>query len=478
MSVAFRRVGIILLLIGLAVGPVFSQGTGASSGFGFKMALGLGVQTFNEPDVYNAGSLTTTYQSIGLTPDFSFGNFGIGLQIAIDYRFAGPGSSLQIRRGDWIPQATVGGVLVDDVTFQSIMALYLPKIAYVRWGEKGDPLFLKLGSFNDATLGDGFIVGDYNNSLFLPGERHFGFQGDLDGNLFKFPYVGAETFIGNVAQMDVLGGRIYVRPLVSLSIPILSNLAVGFTAAVDTKPYFNTVSAATPIAGAPAIASPVGVFGGDVQLPIVSVKDVVSLVSFADVATIQGKSWGGMMGVGGRLINIFTYGAQIRLLGPNFIPMYFSSTYDLTRDQQYAIASSAKELTPTLVGWQASIGTSFLGDKIVFNVSLDGPFVTGLVTDPTLPGYLLSYPHLRGILSLAEGVVPGITFDFSYDKKGIAKWADLISAQDAAIQAQINFKSGPAVISFVYKIVYDQSIVPPGNPWNVTSGLQTSIALF
>jgi hypothetical protein len=477
MSVAFRRLGIILCLIGLAVGPVFSQGAGAPSGFGFKMALGLGVQTFNEKDAA-AGTPTTTYQSIGLSPDISFGNFGIGLAIAIDYRFAGPSSTLEIRRGDWIPQKSVGGVLVDDVSFQSLAGLYLPKIAYVRWGEKGDPLFLKLGSFNDATLGDGFIVGNYENTLFLPGERHFGFQGDLDGNLFKFPYVGAETFVGNVAQMDVMGGRVYVRPLASLSIPILNHLAIGFTGVVDTQPYFNTVSATSPAAGAPATASPVGVFGGDIQLPLVYMKDVFSLVSFADVATIQGKSWGGMMGVGGKLINIFTYGAQLRALGPNFIPVYFSSTYDLTRDQQYAVAASTANLTPSLLGWQASIGTTFLGDKLVFNVSLDGPFVAGLVTNPNDPAYVMSYPHLRGILSLAEGVVPGITFDFSYDKKGIAKWADLISAQDAAILAQVNFKSGPAVISFVYKIVYDQTIVPPGNPWNVTSGLQTSIALF
>ena len=45
-----------------------------------------------------------------------------------------------------------------------------------------------------------------------------------------------------------------------------------------------------------------------------------------------------------------------------------------------------------------------------------------------------------------------------------------------AIQAQVNFKTGPAVISFVYKIVYDPTQTP--DPWAVTSGLQTSISLF
>jgi len=53
--------------------------------------------------------------------------------------------------------------------------------------------------------------------------------------------------------------------------------------------------------------------------------------------------------------------------------------------------------------------------------------------------------------------------------------AKAASAENAAIQAQFNFKSGPAVISFVYKIVYDPTQTPE---WNITSGLQSSIQLF
>jgi hypothetical protein len=162
---------------------------------------------------------------------------------------------------------------------------------------------------------------------------------------------------------------------------------------------------------------------------------------------------------------------QLRLLGPNFIPVYFGPTYDLLRDQQYQIVTSGLS-DYTVMGWQASLGTSFLDGKIVFNVAIDGPFVAPS-TDPT---GLMSHPHLRGILTLADGVVPGISFDFSYDKKDLETFADLVSAKDAAIQAQLNFRTGPAVISFVYKIVYDPTQSP--NPWNVTSGLQSSIQLF
>ena len=445
MTKALRRFAVILVMFGLAGGLVFSQSTPSAGGFAFKMDMGIGVQNFS-------GSVEPgTFQSIGLSPDISFGSFGIGLALTINYNFtSGTGGSLYIRQADWVP-----------TDFQSFLAIYLPKISYIRWGEKGDPLFLKFGSFKDATLGDGFIMGEYDNTLFLPADRHFGFQADLDGGLFNFPFVGLETVVGNVARLDVLGGRAYVRPLISTSIPIFNNLEVGFTGVVDTQPalYGTTVAPAAPVA----------VLGGDILLPIVYLKDVFSLAAFTDVASIQGKSWGGMLGFGGRIINFITYGAQLRVLGSGFTPVYFGPSYDLTRNTQFDDVQTASG-TGSTVGASVSAGTSLLDDKIVFRVSLDAPFYS-TETDPRL--YL---PHLRGIVSLAEGVVPGITFDFSYDKAAIATWGDLVSPQDAIIKAQLNFKTGGAVISFVYSIVYNPP--PAAEPWTVTSGLQSSISLF
>lgn len=444
MSAALRRCAVILVLCILAVGPAFSQATPPADSFGFKMALGIGIQNFSGP--VEPG----TFSSIGLAPDISFGKFGIGLDLTINYNTNN--GSLYIRRADWV---------VDS--FQNFLEVYLPKIAYIRWGVKGDPLFLELGSFRDATLGDGFIMGSYNNMLFMPEQRHFGLQADLDGSLFDAPFFGFESVIGNLAQMDVLGGRLYVRPLVSTELPVLNKLEVGFTAAVDTNPFFGTLSVGNP--------SPIAAFGGDIRVPIVNTQNVFSLVAFTDVATIQTKRWGGMIGVGGRIISIFTYGLQFRVLGEDFIPDYFGPTYDLLRDRQYIIVHTGG-FSPAMLGWLASVGTSFLQDKFVFTITLDGPFAPSSSADR-----LLRYPHLRGIVSLAEGVVPGISFDFSYDKKALATLPYLVSAEDAAIQAQLNFRTGPAVISFLYKIVYDPT-QPRDHPWHVTSGLQSSIALF
>ena len=448
MTVTLRRLALIVLVTGLIAGAAFGEEGGPSFGLG----LGIGVQTFTDTIP------PTTYQSLSLSPDLALGKFGIGLAVTLNYRFTGSG--IEVRLKDWWPQAP------DPVTLQSVAAIYLPKIKYVRWGEKGDPLFIKLGSIDDATLGNGFIVGNYANTLFLPENRHFGLNLDVDGSLFKFPYVGLETMVGDLAQFDVIGGRLYVRPLIGTSIPILKNLEFGGTLAADTKPYLYRVPAAA--------ASTVVVFGGDVRLPILYLENVFSLITFADVASTPdgatGRAWGGAVGLGGKIFSFLTYGAQVRVLGEDFIPTYFDATYDILRDAKYDLAQSGSFADATM-GWLASLGTSFFDEKIIFKVTLDAPF-TGWTTNPM---DIVKNPHLRGVFTIADGIIPGISLDASYDKSGITRWADLIDPLNAAIQAKLNYKSGPAVISFVYKVRYDPTVP---SLWVVTSGLESSIQLF
>jgi hypothetical protein len=462
MTAALRRLAVIAIVFCLATGMAVAQdeqpapGSPAAPGFGFAMGLGIGVQTFNEPGPQPGPEfLPVTYQTLSLTPDFSWGKLGVGLSLALNYNFAGSDGSIKIRREDWWPTN-------EPVTFQNVLAIYLPKIAYVRWGLKGDPLFLKFGSFNDATLGDGFVMGDYSNTLFLPTERHFGLQADVDGTLFDFPYVGMESVVGNLARFDVMGIRAYARPLAKTSIPIFDGLQVGVTAAVDTEPYHNTASAGSP--------SMLSVLGVGALMPIIYTKDVFSLIAYTDAATIQARTWGSMAGVGGRIINIFTYGAQLRLLGSGFIPTYFGPAYDALRDVQYDAVTNANTSAGVTFGGLISAGVSLLGDKLIFKLTLDAPFITEETTD------ILKLPHLNAILSLASGVLPVFSFDFSYDKKGIGSFASLVDPTNAAIQGKLNLQSGPAVISFIYIITYDQRQSP--DPWTVTSGLQCSIALF
>jgi hypothetical protein len=178
-------------------------------------------------------------------------------------------------------------------------------------------------------------------------------------------------------------------------------------------------------------------------------------------------------GVGGRILSFLTYGAQLRALGPDFIPVYFDATYDLFRGAKYDIVQAGTG-TETSIAWYASLGTSFLNDLIVFNVSLDGPFEQKY---PEPPDNILNWPHLRAVFLIGEGLVKGLSLEASYDKKLIKNFASLIDPAEAAIQARLNYQIQVAVISFVYKLRKDATILPPGDPWVVTSGIETSIAL-
>jgi len=437
----------LLALIALAAAPGFAQSSG--SGFDFGMGLGIGVATYP-----NGDGTFTTWQSLSLKPDLALGKFGIGLDVKLNYNFTGgAGNEFQIRTEDWVPEG--------PDYFQSFLDIYLPKIMYVRGDEKGAPLYIKLGSIEDGTLGNGFIMGGYDNTLFVPDDRHFGLAFDLDGALFKFPYLGIETFVGDLAQLDVFGARLFVRPLVWLGVPIIKDLQVGASFAMDVKPglYEDPVDLGK---------DPVAVYGADARLPILSWK-ALSLAVFTDVATINGLSYGGMVGFGGRLLSFITYGAQLRVLGDNFIPVYFDATYDVFRKEKYTVATTPPASDDVTMAWFATLGTSFLNDLIVFNVSVESPFAWGPVdTDIT------QWPHLQGVFLIGQGLVKGLSLEASYDKKLVTNWGSLISPEDAVMQARLNYQIQVAVISFVYKLSYDETATPQ---WVVSSGLETSIAL-
>jgi hypothetical protein len=115
------------------------------------------------------------------------------------------------------------------------------KIRYVRFGHENDPLFVKVGGLSDVTIGHGFIVDHFTNMLHYPDQKLLGAQ----------VYINDVTPIGLTVQAmsaDLQefrgkydGGvgalRLAVKPLKMLSLPLLSNLSIGGTYAVDRNMY-------------------------------------------------------------------------------------------------------------------------------------------------------------------------------------------------------------------------------------------------
>lgn len=443
-----KRIGALVLVAVLALSFAWAE----DGGFNFQAGIVLGTDVIVVPGTNPVQ--TKTWNRLGFEPDLSFGPFGVGLDLSLRFQLSSlSGNAVEVYQGDWVPDYEGSG--------KSFLDLYLPKIMYLRYGFRGDPLYAKFGSIEDFTLGNGFIVGNYANTRFLPGQRLFGMQFNLDGQLFGFPYLGIELLAGNVAQFDVVGGRLFVRPLIDTGLPLLEDLQVGATAAIDTNPglYVNDGGIAD-----------VAIYGADLFLPIVKSK-AFPLAAFSELAFQPKGRSGFMVGAGGRLLGLITYGAQIRAMSAGFIPNYFDANYDLFR----SLKANVMQTTPSgegSVGWLAKAGASLFDDVIYFDVGVDGPFKAIPATASLNPA---EYPHLRAVAGVGEGLLGGFFFDFAYDKYFIGKggkfFEELIDPTDAVITAAVNFRSGAAVFTLLYNLNYN----PTTGDFDVTSSLQSSI---
>lgn len=425
-------------------------------GFGFD----LGVDSLPIP-----GDLTganDSYQRFGFKPELNLGAFGVGLDLTLRAKInlVGP-TPIDVYRPDWIPNYLGNGKTFLDV--------YLPKILFVRYGQRGQGIYAKLGSIEDLTIGNGFIMGNYSNTRFLPEQRIFGLGLGLDGSLFKFPYLGAEFAMGNLSQIDVLGGRLYTRPLAFMSVPILQSLEFGGEYVMDLKPYLygGTVAA---YGGAAVAGAKAQVWGVDAKMTIIP-SGPLTMGASADIAVQEGDRLGAAIGLAGRIINVITYGAQIRYLPDGFIADYFDSNYDLYRSVKYESLLAAPSGPPS-AGWYAQAGANFLDGKVVFGAALDGPFAA----KPAVATSSVSdYPHLKASIGTADGLLGGFSINGSYEKYYLGRtagfWTDLGSPENAQIGATLSYKTGLALISLVYNLRYDPAL----GTFDVTSSLQASV---
>ncbi len=447
-----KRLPLILVLIVL-VFPLTAQDSGGS-GSGFSAGIGLGSDLLPDPD---DSTKLTSWSKLGFQPDIAFGKFGIGLDLMFRFQLYPDNSSSPIRiySPDWIPQGS-----------QTILDVYLPKIMYVRYGLRGvDPFYVKLGSISDFTLGNGLIVSDYANTRFLPDLRIFGLQVGIDGSVLKFPYAGFEALTGNLARLDVIGGRVYVRPLAFLGNSLPARLQAGVTLAMDTDPFLYSTA---------GTGDPTFVVGADLTLPVVT-GQVFSLTAFAEGAREMNDSIGAITGVSGRLISIMRYTAQVRALQKGFIPSYFDTNYDFYRAQRYNFINTAPAGDFQL-GWLASLGFSLLGDKVVFGALLDGPFSDKPATSSDNNAL---YPHLKGSFLLKEGMIGGISLEAAYEKYFLGRTAsffeDLIDPEDAAIGMKVNYKTGATVLTLDYAYRWDPSMNGGAGGFDVSSSLSASV---
>jgi len=275
--------------------------------------------------------------------------------------------------------------------------------------------------------------------------------------------------VGNVAALDVGGGRVYAKPFGWL-VPdnaFLKPIQFGVTVAGDTNPYAQLPSAPNHASGA-VVAS-----GLDILVPLYA-QEGFSVDATADAA-LEGTHGGGQIGVGGKAFEILRWGLANRFLGDNFLPDYFDQGYEISRVDKFLIYNGTTSVPGTL-GWEATVGTNLWTGALIFTVSVSAPW--------TGQSSVYAQPQFQSRAQVKPGVLP-VDLEAYYVKQGLNSWADWGTPANALIGAKAGYTVGTVTLSLVYDLHYlsDSEVAtnglgPNGNRWVTTSRIETSAKLY
>ncbi len=349
----------------------------------------------------------TPFYMIGVLPNLSFGNIGIGLDLTLRMNT----TTGAIRRADW-----AGGA-------------YRKIIRYISWGKKHDPVFAKIGQLDGATLGHGFIMYDYTNSPSYD-NRTIGGELDLD-----FSRYGFEAMYGNFHEPGVMGGRAYVRPLEFTDIgsaPTIGGIEIGATYLTDQNDNSNVtlvrnegVDSTSPFS--PERNGTLSEYGFEVGLPIVRTKEIGSDLYY-DYAQINHYGHGSAIGIMGNFsgagLLIMSVKLERQFTGEKFIPEYFDHFYELERyvpgaGPGYISKAGLLDSTSSSQGWFGQLAVSLTSDFRIL-----GAF-RSVDNDPQ--GGLL---HIEADL---PELIPQFAFSAGYDRVGTLSFSNIFTLNNKSL---------------------------------------------
>jgi hypothetical protein len=277
-----------------------------------------------------------TYYLINVAPEVAFGQIGIGLDLNLRFNTQG-----KLRMGDF-----------------SKFEDYLRIVRYIRWAQKGDPFYIRVGQLDYSFLGHGSIIYNYRNSASYD-MRRTGIE--LDLNFEKF---GFESMYSDLTGRELLGMRGYAKPLkftTLAKIPVISNFEVGVTYARDLNQYADFSHDGT-FAHIDSSKSGLAIYGFDFGLPILSYSFIKSTLYY-DFAQIANYGHGSTAG-----INISFSGMgllsirgkyEYRMNGANYIPAFFNALYEHDRFNFLTRLSKSDTL------WQVAANNGYYGELII-----------------------------------------------------------------------------------------------------------------
>jgi hypothetical protein len=355
----------------------------------------------------------TAYTTFTIAPEFAFGKLGIGLNIELLFNNE---DGFKFRKEGWDKGAGA-----------------FRMIRYLRWGLKGDPFYTRIGSLQSATLGNGFIMGYYSNESSYD-RRKIGLELDMDFGIF-----GLESMTSNLGNIfEIVGGRLFVRPLHTTEIPVLENLEVGGTYVTDLNPDNDKDT-----------NDGVYEWGADLTIPIIKM-DIFNWKIYSDYAKINnygsGTAFGTLVSVP-NIIGAFGIYAKMekRFLGDRFLPNYFNTLYEIDRrdkpaafyfpdDDAYSGYYMTKQDYLALAQKTEGIFGELAG-QVLGKIRLAG-----------------SYQHIQnttggGIMHLeakSNDLIPGVRLMWTYDKIGIDDFEDARTLDSRSVAVgEIGYKAYP-----------------------------------
>ena len=369
---------------------------------------------------------------IGFQPEISFMNFGVGLDLILDFESSG-----KLRKENF-----------NEFTD------YLSIIRYIRYGMKDEPVYLRLGSLGYYSLGHGTIINNYNNSPTFD-NRRIGLVSDI--NFGKF---GFESIYSSFGQAGIMGVRGYVLPIQFTSasnLPIISNLELGLTLISDFNSLARVDSGFFDSKGEFKVVKDggdVSFVGFDVGLPLIKSASTKILLYF-DYNKMMNFGSGIATGVqfnfnGLGLVSLSSK-LERRINNGKYLPAYFNSLYEIERFKG----------NPTSNTYITKVD---LVNSITENQN--GYYGELLVRILNLFDVLGSYQRLdkapsSGILNLRTSVEPenaSFVFRAGYDKINIKDEKDLFKLDDRSyLFAELGYKP---IEYILVSMIYNWTFTP------------------
>ena len=337
-----------------------------------------------------------TYYLVCIAPEVAFGQLGIGLDLNLRFNTQG-----KLRMGDY-------------AKFED----YLRIVRYVRWAQKGDPFYVRIGQLDYSLLGHGSIIYDYRNSASYD-LRRTGIEFDLN-----FEKYGLESLYSDITGRGLLGLRGYIKPLKFLGltkIPVINNFEVGATYARDLNQYADVTHIDSSRAG-------LSIYGFDFGLPIISYSFLKSTLyyDFAQIANYgHGSTIGINMNFSGMGILNMRGKYEYRINGANYIPAYFNALYEHDRFNFLSRLSKSDTLS------HIAANQGYFGE---FIVSILNTFY--IIAGYQAPSDIENQGILHAELQLPE--VTGIVVRGMFDKARIGRV--FILDDNSILSAEIGYK--------------------------------------